>query len=190
MVLHLLGLANKYDFSPLQTTVTAYLKATFTISNVCIIYNVASFYQLKELSTACASFIDVHAPEVMKSEGFLTLSQCALSELLRRDSFYAQELDIYHGLLVWNEHQKDNTVDINELLKLIRLQLIPMSSLLHEVRDSGHFESDAILDAICMVEQGPEANLRHRGMLSKQTAFSSIYCALECCLLHNQLVDK
>lgn len=166
-MLHLLGLANKYDFSALQQTVTAYLKATLTVSNVCIIYNVASFYLLKELSTACADFIDVHAQEVMKSESFLLLSQSALAELLERDSFYAQELDIYYGLLKWLDHHKENAIDAGELLKLIRLQLIPINSLLDEVRPSGYFRPDDILDAICLAKKGPGIDLRQRGMLSK-----------------------
>ena len=168
MVLHLLGLANKYDFNTLQQTVTAYLKATLSVSNVCIIFNVASFYQLKDLSAACAAFIDMHAPEVMKSDGFILLSQSALCELLERDSFYAQELDIYHGLLKWLDHQKENNVEARDLLKLIRLQLIPMPSLLQEVRPSGHFRPDDILDAICVAEKGPGTELQQRGMLSKQ----------------------
>ncbi len=167
VVLHLLGLANKYDFSALQQTVTAYLKATLTVSNVCIIYNVASFYLLKELSSACADFIDEHAQEVMKSEAFLSLSQSALSELLVRDSFYAQELDIYHGLIKWLKHHKATPVEAGELLKLIRLQLIPMNSLLEEVRQSGYFKPDDILDAISLAEKGPGTDLKHRGMLSK-----------------------
>lgn len=165
VVLHLLGLANKYDFSPLQQTVTAYLKATLTVTNVCLVFNVANYYQLKELSGACAVFIDMHAPEVLKSEGFLLLSHSALSELLERDSFFAPELDIYRGLLKWMEHHKESGTDFKDLLKLIRLQLLPMTSLLQDVRGSGHFSSDLILDAICVMDKGDATELRYRGML-------------------------
>jgi len=167
VVLHLLGLANKYDFNPLQQTVTAYLKATLTVSNVCIIFNVASFYQLKELCAACASFIDMHAPEVLTSEAFLVLSHSALSELIERDSFCAPELDIYYGLLKWREHQKEASADSRDLLNLIRLQLIPRASLLGEVRACGHFKPDDILDAIYLSDQDATVDLKHRGMLSE-----------------------
>ena len=171
-MLHLLGLANKYDFSPLQQTVTAYLRATLTVTNVCLVYNVASFYQLKELSGACATFIDMHAPEVLKSDGFLILSHSALSELLERDSFFAPELDVYHGLLKWMDHHKECSSEFKGLLKLIRLQLFPMTSLLQEVRFSGHFNSDDILDAICLMDKGDSTELKHRGMLSECTLVS------------------
>lgn len=166
ITLHLLGLTNKYDFGLLQQTITAYLKATLTVANVCVIYNVANFYQLKELCASCTSFIDMNATEVLKSEGFLSLSQSALSDLVTRDSFYAPELDIYHGLIKWMEHNPDKREGSNELLKGIRLQLIPLGDLLHEVRTSGNFRPDDILDAISLVEHRTSVDLGHRGLLS------------------------
>lgn len=166
VILHLLGLTNKYDFGLLQQTITAYLKATLTVTNVCIIYNVANFYQLKDLCASCTSFIDMNATEVLKTEGFLTLSYSALNELVTRDSFYAPEIDIYHGVIKWKEHNPDRREESKELLKGIRLQLIPLNDLLKEVRKSGHFKPDDILDAISLVERGSSVELGHRGLLS------------------------
>lgn len=159
-----MGLTNKYDFSLLQQTVTAYLKATLTVPNVCVIYNVGNFYQIKELCAACTSFIDMNATEVLKTEGFLSLSQSALNDIVTRDSFYASEIDIYHGIIQWTEQNMDKVEESKELLKAIRLQLIPLGDLLQEVRLSGHFEPDDILDAISIAESAGE--LRHRGLLS------------------------
>ena len=166
ITLHLLGLANKYDFGLLQQTITAYLKATLTVSNVCVIYNVANFYQLKELCAFCTSFIDMNATEVLKSEGFLSLSLSALNDLVTRDSFYAPEVEIYHGLIKWMKHNPDKHEGSKELLKGIRLQLIPIGDLLQEVRTSGNFKPDDILDAISIVEHGSSVDLGHRGLLS------------------------
>ena len=65
VTLDLLGLANKYDFCTLQHAIMSFLKATLTIANVCHIFNVALFYQLKELSQACTSFVDMNASQVL-----------------------------------------------------------------------------------------------------------------------------
>lgn len=94
MTLDLLGLCNKYDFSNLQSSILAYLKATLSVYNVCIVYNVSSYYQLQELCTACASFIDMNAQSVMKTEAFLSLTQQSLIELVSRSSFCSPELEV------------------------------------------------------------------------------------------------
>jgi len=167
VILHLLGLANKYDFGALQQAIVAYLKATLNERNVCEIYNVASFYQLKELSEACSCFVDLHAMEVMKSDGFLSLSQTALSELIARDSFYADEFEIFYGVRRWMEHNCVEKDGAKELLEGIRLQLMPQSSLLTDIRRCDMFDSDKILDALSIINQKSVRDLKHRGLLSE-----------------------
>ena len=167
MNLDLLGLSNKYDFSALQQSITAYLKATLNVGNVCQVYNVASYYQQRELGSACSAFVDMHASEVMKAEGFLSLSKLALTELLSRDSFFAPEMEIYEGIVRWMEHNRVQPQESKELLKVLRLQLMPLSDLLREIRKSGLFDPDDILDAVEMVDQKPAIELNQRGMLSE-----------------------
>ena len=167
MILHLLGLTNKYDFAMLQQAIITYLKATLSGLNVCYVYNVANFYQLKDLCSACSAFVDLHALEVMSSEGFLSLSQAVLTDLVHRDSFFAPELDIYHGVVRWMKHNEVDQGSASELLKGIRLQLIPLANLLEEVRPAGYFDADCILDAIHMANQTPDIKLGYRGLLSK-----------------------
>ena len=144
----------------------AYLKATLNVSNVCIIYNCAMFYQLKDLCSACASFVDLNAQAVMKSEGFLCLSQQALIKLLSRDSFFSPELEIYHGIQRWIEQNEVSSDGCKGLLKVVRLQLIPLKSLLGEIRQSELYEANDILDAIAMVNQKKPIDLNQRGLLS------------------------
>lgn len=163
-ILQLLGLANKYDFGLLQQAITTYLKATLSVLNVCIIYNIASFYQLKELAETCSTFVDMHATEVMKADSFLSLSQSALGELIARDSFFAPEIEIFRGVRSWMEH---NGVEGQDLLVGIRLQLIQQSDLLEEVRKCGMFHPDKILDALSVIDQKSISELCHRGLLSK-----------------------
>lgn len=164
--MQLLGLANKYDFGTLQQAIVTYLKATLTVGNTCIIYNVASFYQLKELSESCSTFVDMHATEVMKADSFLALSQTALTELIARDSFFAPEIDIYNGVKCWMEHNGVQREEAGDLLVGIRLQLIPQSLLLNEIRQCGMFDPDKILDALSLITQKSSLELGRRGLLS------------------------
>ena len=167
MILHLLGLTNKYDFAMLQQAIITYLKATLSGSNVCYVYNVASFYQLKDLCSACSAFVDLHALEVMKSEGFLSLSKSVLTDLVQRDSFFAPELDIYYGVVRWMKHNEVAQDSAKELLKGVRLQLMALDDLLEEVRADGYFDADCILDAIHIANQTPDIKLGYRGLLSE-----------------------
>ncbi len=165
--LDLLGLANKYDFGHLQSSIMAYLKATLNVSNVCLVYNVASFYQLKELCLVCTFFVDMNASAVLKNEGFLSLSQQALIELLSRDSFFAPEIEIYQGIRKWMEVNEVLIDDCKPLLKVIRLHLLPTKDLLSNVRHSGCYQPDQILDAITIIEQKKPLEVQQRGMLSE-----------------------
>ncbi|CAI8037460.1 BTB/POZ domain-containing protein 9, partial [Geodia barretti] len=165
VILDLLGLANKYDFAPLQTSIMAFLRATLNVTNVCLVYNVANYYQLRDLCFACSTFVDGHAAEVMKSDGFLSLSLSALTELCNRDSFFAPEIDIYRGIVRWVGHNEVETEVSRRLLQVVRLQLIPMEHLLGEIRGSKLFDPDHILDAIAMCTTKRSIELRQRGLL-------------------------
>ncbi len=188
--LDLLGLANKYDFGPLQLAILAYLKATLNVSNVCLVYNVASFYQLRELCTACSTFVDMHASEVMRSEGFLSLSQSALMELCARDAFFAPELEIYKGIVRWMRHNEVQVEGARVLLKVIRLQLIPLLELLQEIRQSEMFDANDILDAISMKNLKKEIELGQRGLLSKMDAHTHTctYVHTHRCTIHTHML--
>lgn len=177
IILDLLGLANKYDFAPLQSSIMAFLHATLNVNNVCLVYNVASFYQLKDLCFACSTFVDAHAAEVMKSDGFLSLSQSALTELCNRDSFFAPEIDIYRGIVRWVTHNEVDAEVSRSLLKVVRLQLIPLEHLLKEIRSSKLFDPDDILDAITLFTTKEPIELDQRGMLSELLP-TDVLCAM------------
>ena len=51
-----------------------YLKSILSLNNVCIIYDTACLYELKNLRQHCAQFIDNHAKDIIKTSEFLALS--------------------------------------------------------------------------------------------------------------------
>ena len=103
----------------------------------------------------------------MKSDGFLSLSLSALTELCNRDSFFAPEIDIYRGIVRWVGHNEVGTEVSRRLLRVVRLQLIPMKHLLGEIRSSKLFDPNHILDAITMFSSKRPIELRQRGLLGK-----------------------
>ena len=145
----------------------AYLKATLNTGNVCLVYNVASFYQLKELCHVCTLFVDMNASAVLKNDGYLSLSQQAMVELLSRDSFFAPEIEIYQGIRQWMEVNEVSIDECRPLLKVVRLHLLPVKELLSNVRHSGCYGPDEILDAITIIEQKKPVEFQQRGILTQ-----------------------
>ena len=115
----------------------------------------------------CTSFVDMNASAVLKSDGYLTLSQQALIELLSRDSFFAPELEIYIGIRQWTEVNGVPIAECRPLLLVVRLYLLPLRELLSNVRQSGCYKPDEILDAITIIEHKSPLEVKQRGMLSE-----------------------
>ena len=69
LILEILGLAHQYGFIDLEASISDYLRLSLlSIRNVSLIYDTASLYQLQGLVTACCSFMDCNASEVIKHE--------------------------------------------------------------------------------------------------------------------------
>ena len=169
----LLGLSNRYNFDALQQAISSYLKATLSVNNACVIFNTANFYQLKDLCTACYTYIDSHATEMTSSEGFLSLSQVALIDLLSRDSFFAPEIEIFKAIVQWMEKNNVCVDEARDLLKVVRLQLVSNGDLFNIIRPSGLYQPDQILDALhCQSEKKPQ-ELQQRGLLSMKSTTKS-----------------
>ena len=168
MILDLLGLSNRYNFDALQQAISSYLKATLSVNNACVIFNTANFYQLKDLCTACYTYIDSHATEMTSSEGFLSLSQAALIDLLSRDSFFAPEIEIFRSIVQWMEKNNISVEEASDLLKVVRLQLVSNNDLFNIIRPSGLYQPDQILDALHYQSEKKPLELHQRGLLSMQ----------------------
>lgn len=166
VILDLLGLSNRYNFDALQQAISSYLKATLSVNNACVIFNTANFYQLKDLCTACYTYIDSHATEMTSSEGFLSLSQAALIDLLSRDSFFAPEIEIFRSIVQWMEKNNISVEEASDLLKVVRLQLVSNNDLFNIIRPSGLYQPDQILDALHYQSEKKPLELHQRGLLS------------------------
>ena len=77
-MLSVLELSHQYLLFGLEASISTYLTAILSVRNVCMIYDMASMYGLKDLLHTCSEFIDRTATEVINSEAFLSLSSVSM----------------------------------------------------------------------------------------------------------------
>lgn len=164
-VLEVLSLSNKYGFEKLQLAISNYLKAILSVQNVCLIFDMASMFDLDGLVSTCCDFMDSKPTKVLKSESFLTMSQSALEVLLKRDSFCAAEVEIFLAVQMWCEANQCSASQHQKILQLVRLSLMTLDDLLGVVRPSGLVSADDILDTIKAQRDAKNLDLPYRGFL-------------------------
>ncbi len=89
-----------------------------------------------------------------------------MQEVISRDSFCAQEIEIFRAVQQWSEKNPEEE-DILDIVRQVRLPLMDLDELLNIVRESGMISADAILDAIKTKNQNRNMELNYRGFLSK-----------------------
>ncbi|KAH8238295.1 hypothetical protein KR032_002809 [Drosophila birchii] len=145
-IIDVLGMANQYGFQDLEMAISKYLRQYLDLNNVCMILDAARLYNLEELTQVCLMFMDRNAAALLQHDSFKMLSKESLEEVLRRDCFFAQEVQIF--LAVWKWSRYNPNVDIKSVVSFVRLPLMNLEHLLQVVRPSGILEPDKILDAI------------------------------------------
>ncbi|XP_013110838.2 BTB/POZ domain-containing protein 9 [Stomoxys calcitrans] len=161
-ILDTLGLANQYGLSELELAISDYLRQYLALCNVCAILDAARLYNLEKLTKVCLTFMDRNAVDILQHESFKNLSKESLEEILRRDSFFAPEVQIF--LAVWDWCKNNPNVDIKQsVVSFVRLPLMNLDDLLHVVRPSGILSADKLLDAI--EEQSTSKYLPYRAAL-------------------------
>lgn len=168
VVLELISLAHKYGFLALESAIQGYLKAILDVKNVCQIFDLSSFFQLKDLYNSCLDYLDQDAVEVLSMDSFPNLSKNSLIDIIKRDSFCAPEVQIFCAVVDWIEtNDEASDVDIKDVLKEVRLTLISLHELFHTVRPTKLFSADAILDAIKVKTESRVSEMNFRGHLGK-----------------------
>ncbi|XP_017155002.1 BTB/POZ domain-containing protein 9-like [Drosophila miranda] len=144
--LKVLGLANMYGLVEVESALSDHLQEHLNVCNVCMILDAARLYHLENLTGNCLTFMDKNGSEMIEHESFLTLSKDSLEEVLRRDTFIADELYIFLCILQWSQQNPNS--DIKSVVSLVRLPLMSVDQLLDNVRPRGIFGAEKILDAI------------------------------------------
>ena len=83
-ILEILGLAHKYGFQDLESSISDYLKAVLSTKNVCMVYDMASLYGLEKLMHSCCFYMDRHAVDIIQHESFSSLSGDCVRDIISR----------------------------------------------------------------------------------------------------------
>ncbi len=166
LILDTLGLANLFGYLELKDEISNFLKNSLRLDNICNILDASRLYELETLVNICYTFIDKNAEELIAHESFKFLYKDSLIELLARDSFYVDEVEIFKAIHGWIESNSDLSADEKkEVVSKIRLPLISNMDLLSVVRPTGCVQPDTLLDAIAVREQQRIKPLPYRGCL-------------------------
>lgn len=165
LVLDILRLAHRYGLEQLVSLLSKFLNSTLRLRDVCKIFNHAIMFQLDDLVQSTSDFMDRHATEILESEELLNLSDDALIKLISRNSFCASELVIFRAVAAWCEYHSVVGSDAEPILECVRLPLIGMKELLHEVRPLSLASADSIMDAISLKVESRDMELPHRGVI-------------------------
>ena len=101
------------------------------------------------------------------------INQESLAAIIERDSFCAQEIEIFNLVKEW--HGLSGKDDVrHELVDKIRLPLMKLEELFNDVRESNLVSADVILDAIKLKHESNDMELRYRGVLCNFNSFRNI----------------
>ncbi|XP_028968050.1 BTB/POZ domain-containing protein 9-like [Galendromus occidentalis] len=164
-ILEVLSVADLYGLQKMRTSLCEYLEEIMSTDNVLLICDSLEPLSLKHLHEVCAHFMDQVPQAVLESEAFCTSRASTLSRILSRDSFCAEEIDIFRAVTRWCKKNPDPE-DQAEVLGRLRLPLIPTRSLLTEVKSSSLITTDRLIEAIQMRECH-SADLPLRGVLTQ-----------------------
>ena len=112
-ILDTLGLANQYGLLELELAISEYLRQYLAMGNACAILDAARLYNLEKLTNVCLTFMDRNAADLLQHETFKSLSQESLQEVLRRDSFFAPEAQIFEAVADWCKHNDEVDLSVS-----------------------------------------------------------------------------
>lgn len=181
-----LQLSHEYRLVDIQRPIVDYLKENLDIGNVFTILRTSTLL-FDDLTESCMQFADQHASDILDSEDFSTLPQKAVMDMLSRDSFYADETDIFDAICDWISEQPLAKETSPETLigsfiskRCLRLDLIHPKELLSEVRQAELFETNSpelaqfILDALDRRYQGTVSDMRGCVVLDRNVATAEL----------------
>lgn len=112
-IIKVYDLAVMYNLETLKEILPKYLTTKLSVENCFVIVNAADLYSLDDLKSNCLEFMDRRSAELLQHDGFNSMSSALLCTLLKRDTFYAQEIDIFHAVKNWSLNNSDADVKVN-----------------------------------------------------------------------------
>lgn len=105
-------LANQFRLNRLKQIIWEYLTHNFTLENCVSILNATNLHSLTDLQVECMKFMDYHSVELLDHDIFEALSLNSLCALLKRDTFFALEIDIFKAICKWSTANPDADIKV------------------------------------------------------------------------------
>lgn len=106
-------LANQFKFDSVKKIGLEYLTENLTFENSVAILNAAQLYSWDNLQISCLTLMDTKSIELLDHESFNNLALGSLCALLRRDSFYAREMNIFNAICNWYKGNPNADIKVN-----------------------------------------------------------------------------
>ncbi|XP_055299678.1 BTB/POZ domain-containing protein 9-like isoform X2 [Sitodiplosis mosellana] len=145
-IIEIYDLAEQYGFDTLNKIILEYLTVNLTSDNCVSILNAAYLYSLDDLQAACMNFIDFNSTELLDHDTFNALSLTSLCTVLKRDTFYALEIDIFRAICNWSTNNPDT--DIKVALSTVRWTELSMHQYLNIVIPSNILDPTQLLQVM------------------------------------------
>ena len=154
-LLELLILSDKYQIKDLEEWVLTYLiKTILKFDNVSKILVFNELYDSKNLHLACINLIDYSPITFLKSASYSSLSAQCFNEILSRDSFSTEELNVFLAAKRWTEANPNSKEEHEIVLSAVRLHHIATNELIKQVWHSELVSSDTILKVLEDLQDG------------------------------------
>jgi len=117
----------------------------------------------KKTKNICYEYLDLFSSDILKGKAFLRLPLKSVSEIVKRDSLTAQEIEIFNAVVAWGHYQlklKDEKVSetslkgiINDLLPFVRFPLLTTEEVASRVVPTGVLNASQVLDLFTYLAQ-------------------------------------
>ncbi|XP_063904338.1 BTB/POZ domain-containing protein 9-like isoform X3 [Zophobas morio] len=154
----ILQLAHEYSLKTLEKSINEKMNSIVNLSNVCSLLNKANAHDMDELRQICHTFIDEHVSQTLEYDFFNVFTQKSIINLLKRDAFPVEEINVFKIVYNWCKINKD----LNKLvIECIRISTLTRNEILTVVWPSKIVDEAKLLNALAAIEvNGPKATQR------------------------------
>lgn len=113
VIVDIYDLANQYGFDSLKNSLLKYLAGNLTLERCVYILNATILYSMDDLQATCMKFLDSNSIGLLEHDIFKALSLKSLCALLKRNTFYAEEIAIFKAICNWSKDNPEDDIKVS-----------------------------------------------------------------------------
>ena len=114
-IVDIYDLANQYGFDSLKNSILKYFTVNLKLENCVSILNAAFLYSLDDLQATCMKLMDCNSIQLLEHDSFKALPLTSLCALLKRNTFYAPEIEIFKAICNWSKNNPDDDIKVSSV---------------------------------------------------------------------------